>query len=329
MIKRDITATQFFNQVSWEHGSTKKSCISPRIGYGSAIGHYGEVLQGVFVGTDGHTHRGLVTLPCELFVSSAKFTPASSITTVVEPASKIKSRRAAEVTLEKFGLTDWGGHLIIQSNIPESWGLGSSSSDVVATIRAVADAFGVKLAPITLAKLAVMAETASDSIMFENDAILFAQREGKIIENFHNCFPYLVCLGFNTDPTEAGVETLNFKPAEYDWREIEAFKVLRGLLRHAIHTQNPKLIGQVASASARMNQRYLPKPAFAELEELVNTVAALGLAVAHSGTAACLLFDPQDPNTVSRISKAQALLSQLGFGKICQFHTGYRGEVIV
>lgn len=328
-MERDIAAILFSNEVSLSQGSTRKACINPKTGYGSAIGHYGEILQGVFVGTDGHTHRGLVTLPCGLLISNATFVPDSSIMTVVEPAFKIKSRRAAELTLEKCGVTNWGGCLTIDSNIPQSWGLGSSSCDVVATIRAIADAFGVKLAPITIAKLAVMAEIASDSIMFDNSVILFAQREGKIIENFYNSLPPFICLGFNTDPTETGVNTLSFKPAEYNWREIETFKVLRGLLRHAVKTQNPKLIGHVASASARINQRYLPKPAFAELEQLVNIVGALGLAVAHSGTVVTLLFDPQNPSTMSQISKAQAFLSQMGFGKTWQFQSGCGQEIFI
>ena len=328
-MEKDVAAIPFSNEVSFLQGSIKKPCISPQTGYGSAIGHYGEILQGVFVGADDHTHRGLVTLPCELLTSNATFIPDSHIVTVVEPAFKIKSRRAAELTLEKCGVTDWGGCLRVHSNIPESWGLGSSSCDVVATIRAVANAFKVKLAPTTIAKLAVMAETASDSIMFDNSVILFAQREGKIIENFGNSLPPLICLGFNTDPTETGVNTLSFKPAEYNWQEIETFKVLRGLLRHAVKTQNSRLIGHVASASARINQRYLPKPAFAELEQLVNTVDALGLAVAHSGTVVTLLFDPQNPSTLSQISKAQTFLSQMGFGQTWQFQSSYGQEIFI
>lgn len=321
-MENKVGTISFFNKTSFLQSLPQKHCIRSQTGYGSAIGHYGEILQGVFVGTDSRTHHGLVTLPCNYLVSNATFIPSPHISIVVEPPFKIKSYRAAELTLKEFDVRDWGGYLKIHSNIFESWGLGSSSCDVVATIRAVANAFEVRLSPSTIARLAVTAETASDSVMFDNSMVLFAQREGKIIEGFNNSLPPLLCLGFNTDPTEIGVNTLSFKLTEYNWQEIETFKVLRGLLRYAVKTQNPSLIGRVASASAHINQRYLPKPAFAELEQLVSTVGALGLAVAHSGTVATLLFDPQNPNTTSQISNAQVFISQLGFGKTWQFQSG-------
>src|SRR5262249_12428278 len=144
--------------------------------------------------------------------------------------------------------------------------LGSSTSDVTATIRAVAKALDVRLSREVIAHLAVKAETASDPIMFGSRAVLFDHRGGGIIEDFGGQLPALEVVGFNTDPTGAGIDTLNFPPARYRWNEIEAFRPLVGLMRRAVHAQNARLVGRAASASARINQRFLPTPHFDRLE---------------------------------------------------------------
>jgi uncharacterized protein involved in propanediol utilization len=129
--------------------------------------------------------------------------------------------------------------------------------------------------------------------------------------------PALEVLGFNTDPH--GVDTLTFPPARYTWWEIEAFRPLVGLIRRAAYSQDPALVGQAASASARINQRHLPKPRFDQLEAVVEAVGALGLQVAHSGTLVGLLFDPADPLLDERINEAQALLAEMTFDTTWRF----------
>jgi uncharacterized protein involved in propanediol utilization len=83
-------------------------------------------------------------------------------------------------------------------------------------------------------------------------------------------------------------------PARYSWREIESFRPLLGLLRRVIHHGDAALLGCVATASARLNQRILPKPHFERLERLAQETGALGLQVAHSGSVAGLIFSPED-----------------------------------
>jgi uncharacterized protein involved in propanediol utilization len=239
----------------------------------------------------------------------------------VEPAWKIKAQKAAALVLEYYGLENWGGAIQIFSNIHVGWGLGSSTSDVTATIRAVSDAFNKKPDPTEIAILAVKAERASDSIMFNGNAVLFASREGFVVEGLAGAVPVLEVLGFNTDPTGVGIDTLNFSPAHYSWWEIEAFRPLLGLLRRAVHTQDVRLVGQVASASALINQRFLPKPHFEELNAVVKETGSVGLQVAHSGTTVGLLFDPNDPATPVGIRKAEKLIARMGLTETWRFQT--------
>jgi uncharacterized protein involved in propanediol utilization len=93
------------------------------------------------------------------------------------------------------------------------------------------------------------------------------------------------------------------------------------LLRRAVNVQDSSLIGSVASASARMNQRFLPKPHFDHLEQMVERVGAVGLQVAHSGTVVGMLFDPRVAELDERIRCAQALLRELGVAKTWRFRT--------
>jgi uncharacterized protein involved in propanediol utilization len=296
--------------------------VHPKIGYGSADAHHGELLQGVIEDTTGRLHRMLVSLPCGIFRSEATFMPDRTGKVRVEPEWKVKAHRAVELALGYSNKTSWGGLLKISSNIPLKWGLGSSTSDVTAAIRATVNAFGKRLDPREIAHLAVRAETASDSIMFSERTVLFAHREGIIIEDFYGPLPEFAVLGFNTDNSGTGIDTLSFPPVRYSRSQIDLFQPLVRLFRLAIRTQNLSLIGQVASASAHINQRYLPKPHFDRLKAIVQSVGASGFQVAHSGTVVGIIFDPKDPEKENRIQRTKALIAELGICRTWCFETG-------
>lgn len=293
----------------------------PKEAYGSANFHHGEILQGVYVDENGRIHRGLISLICDVMGSQATFQPSLDNTVHVAPAWKVRAKRAAELTLDHLNTQHRGGLLTIKSHIPFGWGLGSSTSDVTATIRAVANASGSKLPGHCIAELAVRAEIASDPLMFGDRVVLFAHREGHIIEDLGDCLPPLEVLGFNTDPQGNGINTLAYKPARYGWRDIEAFRAMIGLMRRAVQVRASHLVGRVASASARINQQHLPKPCFDKLERLADDMQAVGLQVAHSGTVAGFLFDPQEADTPQRIECSKALLAEMGFILTCHFKT--------
>lgn len=294
-------------------------------GYGIAMAHHGELLQGVFEGADGRLKRVLVSIPCGIFKSEVRFIPNGSDVVEVEPKWKIKSRRAVNLALESLGKSGCGGRVQIRSNIPVGWGLGSSTSDVTAAIRATANALNERMTPSKIATLAVRAETACDATMFGERMVLFAQREGVVVEDFRRSLPTLEVLGFNTSSNGNGIDTIGFPPARYSWWEIEAFRPMVGLLRRAVHQRSPQLLGQVASASATINQQYLPQPHFESLKEISAEVGAVGFQVAHTGTIAGLLFDPSDPLKEKRIEQAQTLLETIGIKHMWIFQTSGNG----
>jgi uncharacterized protein involved in propanediol utilization len=287
-------------------------------GRGKAIAHHGELLQGMFVGPHGEPMRGLVTLPCELYCSEAEFRPRTEAGVDVVPDWKWKAQKAARLTLEYLGREGVGGEMHMASTIPIGWGMGSSTSDVIAAIRATAAGVGVTLPTEEVARLAVAAETASDSIMFGDRALLFAQRDALVIEDFGAVFPAFDVLGFNAGNA---VDTLSFTPAQYDDRDIGRFEELRALLRDGLRTGDAAKVGYVATTSARINQRFLPKPDFESLLKLIGASGAVGLQVAHSGSVIGVLFDGDDEDVDVRVEKGRAALGELGFGDTWRFTT--------
>ncbi|RII13149.1 L-threonine kinase [Streptomyces sp. YIM 130001] len=268
-------------------------------GTGHAPCHHGEILQGVFRDARGRPCPGLVTLPMSEPGSSAEFAPDPGRTPAdvdVRPADRAKALRAASLTLEALSATDpelpvSGGLLTIRSGIPLGLGMGSSTSDVIASVRAVADAFGHRLAPPAIARLAVRAELACDPLMHDRRPQLFAQREGQVLEVFGEALPPVVVVGCALGGG-APVDTLSLPEPRYDRTDVRHFERLRRQLRRAVAHRSPALLGAVATASARIGQQRLHHSEFSTLTRIAGRHGALGVQIAHSGSVAGVLLDP-------------------------------------
>lgn len=299
---------------------------SRKAGHGAVHAHHGEIVQGMFYSADGKLEHGLVTLPCSLFGTRARFRPMRSAPLTATPANRKKALDAARMTLDALGLTGWGGSLHVEGNVPLAWGCGSSTTDVLATIRAVADAFGETLKPEWLARIAVSSETASDSLMYDpNRAILFAQRRGTRMLDLGGPLPRVTVLGLNT--AERGLETLALPPINYSWWELEAFQPMLGLLRRAVEHKDPYLLGRVATTSAEINHRHRPKPLMPQLLRIARATGACGVQTAHSGTVCGLLFDPEN-HLEGRLEHARACLRALGVKRTWEFSTHFPQESV-
>ncbi|MGE5829267.1 MAG: hypothetical protein ACM30G_13035 [Micromonosporaceae bacterium] len=294
------------------HG--RSSLAQAGLGVGYAPAHHGELLQGMFQDSAGRFRRALVTLPYPDRGSRAVFRPSQSHWGIVGTPDLIKVRRAALVALREFSSQPSpakGGQIEITSDIQHGIGMGSSTSDVTATIRAIADYYRVPLQPEDVARLAVLAECAADSIMIENRVVLFAHREGVVLETLGHRLPPMIVVGCDARPG-AIVDTLGLTPAEYDDHELGAFSALRGALRRAIATEDVALLGRVATASARINQRFVPSPLFEPLLELCLSNGGAGVQVAHSGTVAGLIFDARSPGVELAVRRVLDGIGELG-----------------
>jgi uncharacterized protein involved in propanediol utilization len=82
------------------------------------------------------------------------------------------------------------------------------------------------------------------------------------------------------------------------------------------------LLGRVASASTRVNQRYLAKPELDGVFAAADAAGSLGVSVAHTGTLVTLLFDPRDERFERGMDSAERALARLGFGPFWRSNVG-------
>ncbi|MFJ9546964.1 GHMP family kinase ATP-binding protein [Streptomyces erythrochromogenes] len=298
-----------------------------RRGAGRASCHHGEILQGVFLDAAGRRCPGLVTLPMSGPGSRAAFTrrpgtPPERLT--VRPPDRTKAARAAALAVEecarRCGEPPCGGELRISGDIPVGLGMGSSTSDVIAVVRAVADSYGMRLPPAAVARLAVRAELACDPLMLDARPVLFAQREGRVLEVLGHRLPPLVVVGCALGGG-APVDTLSLPARAHDDHDVRAFERLRVLLRRAVATGDTALLGRVATASARHGQRLLCHPEFDALVGIARRLGAVGVQIAHSGSVAGLLLDPAAPGLRHRVRGCLRALERDGIPATRTFTT--------
>jgi uncharacterized protein involved in propanediol utilization len=293
--------------------------VSVRSGYGISTAHHGELFQGEIEDATGTHRRCLVSLPCPALWATATFLPQRHAPLVVEPAVKQKTYDAATLALARCGATGTGGLLVVTNNIVEGKGYGSSTADCVAAVLAVGDALGCRLTPNTVARIVVEAETASDNVMFPH-AVLFAHRDGLVVEDFRRQVPVLEVIGIDT-ARDVCVNTLTYPPAPYSASDLAAFAGLVAAMRQAIRSCDARLMAHVATACACINERFLPKRFFDELQAIAAESGALGLAVAHSGTVSSFLLDPADPLLEQRVAAIRTRLLRLQIDDVLRFNT--------
>ena len=301
------------------------------LGTGQASCHHGEILQGIFLDGRGEPTRGLVTLPMAEPATRAVFTPFSARAprrVVVDPPDRAKAARAAELAVAECArrgdVVPVGGYLSVRGGAEPGLGMGSSTSDVTAAVRAVADGLGVELAPATVARVAVAAEGASDPVMFGDRPLLFAQRRGRVLEELGAALPELAVVGCLTGSGQP-VDTLALRGTARSG-DIAVYERLRAALRTAINEHDPAGVGRVCTESAILNQRVLPKAELGALRATARSCGALGIQVAHSGNVAGLLFDAAEPGPElrARIDAAVDRLDREGLTPTRVFSTSTR-----
>ena len=297
------------------------SDVSPRLGIGYCSGHFGELLQGAFTEPAGSIVRGLVTLPYPTAGVMAHVTAARGSGKIHAAFGKSKTVNLVRGYLQLHGLASRVDCAVqLSSRLVEGVGMGSSTADLVATVRALDLALSLRTDDATVARLAVKTEVACDSTMFVTRALLFAQREGRVLEDFGPPLPRMELVGFNLAPNET-FPTAETPPASYSPDEIGMFDELRILMRRAVGARNVATLAEVATASARINQRHFPKPRFADFLQLASDFRAQGVSVAHSGTLGALIYDAKKPCASAQLIGLKAAALATGYEPISVFRT--------
>ena len=237
-------------------------------------GTCGELVQGIFDGKLVH-----ITCPIDLY---------SYVTINVDngdeikcPDDKWKSRLAMRKIFELFQFVDLGGEIKIQSEIPVSKGMASSTADIVGVCLGIATILGKKVSKYDIAKIAISIEP-SDGIMFEGIS-LFNHREGKLIENFGES-PSIKILIIDLG---GYVNTLEFNKNDFTEIHLSTYNEIGNaieLVRKGIKQNDIYSIGKGATISAMCNQKILFKPELNKIIDIAMNIGAVGVNVAHSGT---------------------------------------------
>jgi len=188
--------------------------------------------------------------------------------------------------------------------------MGSSTADVVATIRAVGDCCALRLTRGEVSELARRAETASDPLAYGCEPVLFAQRHARVLRRWPRAFPAVHLVGCRLPG--GPVETLALNAQEHTEHERRACLRILHLLERCVADGDARALGEAATRSALLNQTRLPKPALPAMLAVSRETGGVGVQIAHSGTVCAVLLDARGPDAAHRAREARAALDSLG-----------------
>lgn len=269
-----------------------------KLGVGSAFGSCGELLQGV----TADNRDFLVTLPIQQG-SVAVFEPDHDSDCVqVWPAHKTKARRLVERMLDRGGL-DQGGRLTLVSELPEGKGLASSTADLVATARAVADAHGRVIGASEI-EAGLRGIEPSDGVMYPG-AVAFYHREVRLLSRLQPLPPMTIVLG--DEGGQLDTVAFNERDKPFSWWDRREYSAMLADLAAAIARADVHTIGAIATRSARKNAVLRERPHLEAVAAQARRIGALGVVIAHSGTTTGILLSDADPAYQSKLIRAQRI----------------------
>ena len=247
-----------------------------------APGVCGELAQGLL----GSSYF-LVTCPVDFFARVRVDLYGDPLGINVPPHCS-KTATAVLRTLEHLGYAHLGAHISISNPIPRSKGFGSSSADLSAAIAATGLALGIELAPAQIGELALKVEP-TDGVMFPG-IVMFDHRDGTLAEQLGPPLAIeIIALDFGGE-----VDTLAFNQVDRSsqWGAVqEETSGALSLVREGLRLGDPWALGRGATKSALAAQNVLFKPRLHDVIAFAEAVGAVGVNVAHSGTAIGVLLD--------------------------------------
>ena len=242
-------------------------------------GSCGEIAQGW---RNGQPY--MITCPVG-FYSRAVVTDRTS----VKSGFGTKARAALKTAYTYLGETHFPYGVTLESQLPTGKGMAASSADVAAVIVAAGAAYGERLLPEEVGELAAGIEP-TDGIFYPGIADM-NYMTGDLNKSYEDV-PKMIISMFDTG---GKINTVEFH-SSYD--ENHAMKESSPELLNAIDDLDngvtPEKLAKIAVLSARENQSVLEKPHYEEILEYAQSLGALGVNVAHSGTMIGIMWRPDD-----------------------------------
>lgn len=260
--------------------------------------------------------RVLLDLPAPTVLGSsatACIDPAEEDSQVmVEPTTAKKARDGVSLLLKVLGVDRVSVRVALKTRAPMGGGFGSSSADVIATLRAVLNALGIGPVPdALLAALVCVTEGAMNpQHLAGQGAVLFAQRRGLVVRRL-GAWPPGLALGW---APPGGIDTLGFEPLRYKAGEIRRHAVLLEELKAGFNACDLGRIARVSSSIAKADDR-LPHD-HGWLQRFVDRNGAAGYSVSHSGVAQAVIWPAGELHRRQR-ARAARLIAEIGWPHWC------------
>ncbi|MFI0483497.1 hypothetical protein [Actinomadura sp. 9N215] len=281
-------------------------------GVSTAFGTFGELLQGTLPERDGDF---LVTLPVARWSQVTFCGDAGTTELRVVPRVKTKALRLTRMILRSAGMAI-GGTLRVVSDLPEGKGMASSSADLVATARAVANACDLEMPPTRIEAFLRRMEP-TDGVLYPG-VVAYHHRSVRL-RAYLGSLPPLAIVALD----EGGsVDTVAFNriPKPFTAAQRATYADLLDRMATAVARGDLATIGAVSTRSAELNQELQPKRTLDAMVDICARHRGAGVATAHSGTMVGVLLDPSDPAYSDKIISIAAECRELA-GNASLFHT--------
>jgi uncharacterized protein involved in propanediol utilization len=263
-------------------------------------GHFGEFLQGRI----GSGPVALVTLPAPMPVVTVTAVPTNNFGVHASDGLRaVDLRRVRQVAAIDGMLPRLT--FVTRYHMRPGSGTGTSTATLLA-IREMVSRSPQK--PEDTGALLARIEGATDPLMFPDPAgLLWASREGRVLGQLPKPPAFDVIGGFFGPPTPTN-------PKDQDFPDISD---LVGDWKAAALVGDHARLGELATESALRTTRHKRRPLPDALMECARATRAVGIAIAHTGSARALLFRPGEGDR----QKAADLSRDIGLKHVVCFRS--------
>lgn len=279
-----------------------------RVGRATVHGTFGELLQGYRLRPGGEFEHFLFTLPVlELRATSTVSLAEDGRAHRVRPAGRTRALTATTDLARALGLTDTRVSVTIDSNIPVGKGCASSTADIMASVAALIDATypDVSSAVVQALGTLVARDIEWGDYVLSDSIALCLQRSHTLVRRYDTNLRWRI-VGVDE---EGSVDTAEFHRRHRESRRLAGhYEALLTQMDAALERNDFAAAAQIATESAVLNQRVLPKRHFQTMRRIADTTGALGIAVAHTGTVIGLIFSGHQSDAALRMWEAEQCL---------------------
>lgn len=279
-----------------------------RVGVSTVHGTFGELLQGYRQLPGGAYQHFLFTLPVvDLFSTCTVSLTPGRREHRVHPVDRTRALAAAVKLATALELTHTRIDVRIDSNIPVGKGCASSTADIMACTGALLKAVHPDVPhPVVHALGSLVGKEIEWGDYVHSETITAClQRTHTLVQKYVTDMRWRI-VGVD----EGGaVDTAAFHRRQRESKRLARYyATLTAQLDAALQASDFTTAAQIATESALLNQKALPKRYLTLMRQTAKGTGALGIAVAHSGTVIGLIFSEHQSDVDPRIRDAEQRL---------------------